>query len=138
MKITQRGVLVAISHILLTPLVLLVRHFLDLGQQYSAFTYFQTSAAELLFHAPSRYPSPVGIQADDKIVAMARTENEDTDWVARELPSLVAPFAEHCSYADVVLSSWQRAIYTVNPSNSLPSNTTLTTPMNKGHEAMAT
>ena len=31
--------------------------------------------------------------------------------------------------------SWQNAIYTVNPSSSL--NTTLTTPQNKGHEAMA-
>ncbi|KAL8738934.1 MAG: hypothetical protein Q9181_000346 [Wetmoreana brouardii] len=33
--------------------------------------------------------------------------------------------------------SWQRAIYTVNPSSSTLSNTTLTTPLNKGHEAMA-
>ena len=33
-------------------------------------------------------------------------------------------------------SSWQNAIYTVNPSTLTP-NFTLTTPFNKGHEAMA-
>lgn len=38
-----------------------------------------------------------------------------------------------------LLNSWQRAIYTVNPSsNSTSTNqNTLTTPLNKGHESMA-
>lgn len=34
-------------------------------------------------------------------------------------------------------SSWQAAIYTVNPSSNTTSATTLTTPMNKGRESMA-
>ncbi|KAL6715520.1 hypothetical protein ACLMJK_006481 [Lecanora helva] len=48
---------------------------------------------------------------------MAKMETEGTDWLATELPS------------------WQRAIYTVNPST--PLNDTLSTPRNKGREAMA-
>ncbi|KAL8868732.1 MAG: hypothetical protein Q9174_004788 [Haloplaca sp. 1 TL-2023] len=46
---------------------------------------------------------------------MAKTESEDADWVAKDLPD------------------WQHAIYTVDATT----NDTLTTPMNKGHEAMA-
>ncbi|MCJ1362050.1 hypothetical protein MMC16_001152 [Acarospora aff. strigata] len=49
---------------------------------------------------------------------MAKLEQEDTDWVAEELPD------------------WQRAIYTVNPSDLTPPDT-LTTSLNKGHESMA-
>ena len=41
------------------------------------------------------------------------------------------------SWILIPLTSWQRAIYTVNPSPNSPANNTLTTPLNKGHEAMA-
>ncbi|KAG8527108.1 uncharacterized protein KY384_008537 [Bacidia gigantensis] len=75
---------------------------------------------------------------------MAKMESEDTNWVIEELPSFVA--IQHIfrllraiiSNIQVVISSWQHAIYTVNPSMSPSnSNNTLTTPLNKGHEAMA-
>lgn len=116
MKSINRAVIGALM-VLLIPLLLLFRHLLDLGSQYSASTYFRTSVANSLSHAPPKPPA-VGIEADDKVVVMAKVESEDTNWVEMELPS------------------WQRAIYTANPSAS-SSNTTLTTPVNKGHEAMA-
>ena len=37
----------------------------------------------------------------------------------------------------LTLRSWQHAIYTVNPANDSVRANTLTTPVNKGHEAMA-
>ena len=75
------------------PLVLLIRHLLDLGNQYSAITYFQSSFKDTLSHAPSSNLSVVGVEDDDKVVVMAKLESENTDWVASELPSLVVTFS---------------------------------------------
>ncbi|KAL9097085.1 MAG: hypothetical protein Q9163_006385 [Psora crenata] len=61
-------------------------------------------------------PSSAGATGD-KVVVMARLEKDDTNWVAEKL------------------SDWQAALYTVDPSPS--SHPQLTTPSNKGHEAMA-
>ncbi|KAJ5223457.1 hypothetical protein N7468_007999 [Penicillium chermesinum] len=62
-------------------------------------------------------PLPPG----DKVIVMAKLEEEYTGWVEEELRS-----------------TWQRAIYVVNPSSETRSNDEiLTTPFNKGHEAMA-
>ena len=62
---------------------------------------------------------PSGI-ADDKIIVMAKTSREDTSWVEADL------------------WDWQSAIYTVDGNASdLSLTETLTTPANKGHEAMA-
>lgn len=71
------------------PLALLVRHLLDLGDQYSASTYFQSSFKNSLPHAPSKYLPVVGVEVDARVIVMAKLESEDTNWVARELPSLV-------------------------------------------------
>ena len=91
MKVTRR-ILVVLSLIFLISFVLLVRHFLDLGAQYSALTFFRTSLVTYFFHASPHSPSAVGVEADDKIIVMARTKSQDTDWVERELPSFVLPF----------------------------------------------
>lgn len=88
MKSIKRVVISALI-ISTLPLMLLIRHLLDLGNQYSAFAYFQASFRNSPSHAPSNYPPAVGVDADEKIVVMARLESEDTNWVARELPSLV-------------------------------------------------
>lgn len=88
MKATSRVVTGALV-IILVLLVLLTRHLLDLGNQYSAFVYFRTSIANSLFHTQSDYSPPSGVTADDKVVVMAKMESEDTEWVARELPSFV-------------------------------------------------
>ena len=86
MKATNR-VVIGASAILILLLVLLTRHLLDLGNQYSAFAYFRTSLTNSLYHPPSNYPPAVGFEAADKVVVMAKMESEDTDWVVRELPS---------------------------------------------------
>ena len=64
-----------------------MRHLLDLGNQYSAFTYLQKSLP--FAHTPSG-PSPSGdVNTEDQVVVMAKMESENTDWVAKELPSFV-------------------------------------------------
>ncbi|KAM5483124.1 hypothetical protein McanCB56680_003182 [Microsporum canis] len=60
------------------------------------------------------------VAVGDKVIVMAALEEEDTRWVQEYLPD------------------WQRAIYTVNPSpETLKDPNHLSTPTNKGHEAMA-
>ena len=72
------------------PFMLLIRHVLDLGNQYSAFSYIQTSFKNSLFHTLFNDPPALAVEADDKVVVMAKLESEDTNWVAKELPSSVA------------------------------------------------
>lgn len=102
--------------VILIPFFLLIRHLLDLGNQYNVTAYIQSS---FLSSAQDKVP-PIPAKPGDKIIIMAKLEAEDTSWVAEYLPD------------------WQHAIYTVNPSSpSSSSNKTLTTPLNKGHESMA-
>ncbi|KAI9820900.1 MAG: hypothetical protein M1832_003533 [Thelocarpon impressellum] len=54
------------------------------------------------------------VEVGDKVVVMAKTGRENTDWVAEELPD------------------WQQAIYSVDDPGAA-----MRTPANKGHEAMA-
>ncbi|KAL8822452.1 MAG: hypothetical protein Q9191_006811 [Dirinaria sp. TL-2023a] len=109
------------SLVILIPFFLLIRHLLDLGNQYNVTAYIQSSFRS---GAHDKVP-PIPAKAGDKIIIMAKLEAEDTDWVGEYLPD------------------WQHAIYTVNPSSSSTSSTTtnkpktLTTPLNKGHESMA-
>ena len=86
---TSRKAVVGASGLLLLLVVLLIRHLLDLGNQYSAFTYLRTSSANALFHGPSKAPPAIGSQVEDKVVVIAKIESEDTDWVPSELPSSV-------------------------------------------------
>ncbi|KAL1879006.1 hypothetical protein Plec18167_004301 [Paecilomyces lecythidis] len=97
--------------------VALKRHLQDIYDQYSAGAYL----AELLRQHGSDYTAPVPNHGSegDKVIVMAKLEEEHTEWVEQELPD------------------WQRAIYTVNPSRFSEDKHVLTTPMNKGHESMA-
>ena len=88
MKATNR-VVIGASVILILLLVLLARYLLDLGNQYSAFTYFRTSLANSFLQAPSNHATAIGVEAGDKVVVMAKMESEDTDWVIKELPLFV-------------------------------------------------
>lgn len=92
MKRTNRAAIIAVSVVLIIPLVLLTRHFLDLGDQYSALTYFRASLAGAAFHAPLNGPTGIGVKVEDKIVVIGKTESEDTDWVAKEIPSFAPLF----------------------------------------------
>ena len=123
------------SAILLVPTFILTRKALDLWDQYSGSAYLRS----YLTHGTQIAAPPIPAKPGDKIIVMAKLEQENTDWVAECLPEYptLPPF--HPIPQLIFLRSWQRAIYTVNPSSSpstTPSNT-LTTPLNKGHESMA-
>ena len=97
---TTKRIAVGASLVLTLLIVLLARRLLDLGNQYSAFTYFRTSVGRYTFHSSSNGPPTVGVHADDKVVVMAKMESEDTEWVAKELQSLVSIRATTSSILD--------------------------------------
>ncbi|KAK2804689.1 hypothetical protein FQN50_006529 [Emmonsiellopsis sp. PD_5] len=93
----------------------------DLFDQYSTKAYLIDSY-NLRFHPelvrPHPNTTPDG-KVGDKIIVMAKLEEENADWVE-------------------TIPDWQRAIYVVNPSQkSREDPKVLTTPANKGHESMA-
>ncbi|KAJ5688965.1 hypothetical protein N7462_003357 [Penicillium macrosclerotiorum] len=101
--------------LLLFSLFLLEAHIQDICNQYRAGAYLVNWLDR---SRPSR--PPLSYEVGDKVIVMARLEEENIDWVEEELPD------------------WQRALYVVNPSSETRANDQiLTTPLNKGHEAMA-
>ncbi|OAX77451.1 hypothetical protein ACJ72_08250, partial [Emergomyces africanus] len=116
---------VSISCLLLVVLWFLVRHIQDILDQYSGGAYVIVSFyacfhPEFLSRFLKESPGVNNVEVGDKIIVMAKLEEENTDWVQNELPD------------------WQRAIYVVNPSEkTLNDPNALTTPANKGHESMA-
>ncbi|KAI9035050.1 DUF3431 domain-containing protein [Aspergillus affinis] len=104
--------------VLLVPLYLIKAHLQDLCDQYRAGAYLvnwlHINSPEYEDVPPEHVPS------SDKVIVMAKLEEEPTEWVEAELPD------------------WKRAIYVVNPSRATAANEhKLKTPLNKGHEAMA-
>ncbi|KAK8167991.1 hypothetical protein BKA80DRAFT_265750 [Phyllosticta citrichinensis] len=83
--------------------------------------------AEDLADSPSDYMEAV----PDKIVVMAKTQKDDTSWVADELPELVALHLRR--EFRLCFSSWKSAIYSVDDEDAI-----LKTPMNKGKEVSFT
>ena len=128
-----------ISAIFLIPLFFLTRKTIDLWDQYSLSAYIRTS----INNGPQAERPPVPARLDDKIVVMAKLEQENTNWVAEYLPEYVllapSPFSGEAFSKTLTepLYSWQHAIYTVNPSTHPPTRNSLITPHNKGHESMA-
>ncbi|PWY91468.1 hypothetical protein BO94DRAFT_513606 [Aspergillus sclerotioniger CBS 115572] len=103
---------------LLLPLFILKNHLEDLCDQYRAGAY----VIDWLNLGSTRKGDifPQRVEQGDKVIVMARLQEEHTDWVEQELPD------------------WQRAIYVVNPSKAAAADSRqLTTPLNKGHESMA-
>ena len=115
MRFALRLTLLA-SGILLILLFFVRKPVTDLYDQYNIPAY--VSAKWDLTFSSSAPPTNLPANPGNRVVVMAKMAHEDTSWVASELPT------------------WRNAIYTVNPTSSTP-NTTLTTPANKGHEAMA-
>jgi hypothetical protein len=127
--------LLGASLILLIPLFFLSRHLLDLWDQYNCSAY----VVAFISHGNQVRTPPIPAQPGDKIIIMAKLEQENTDWVAEYLPEYT-PFPPSTLTPRLnPAASWQRAIYTVNPSSSShsPDRNTLTTSLNKGHESMA-
>ncbi|KAK1140694.1 hypothetical protein N8T08_010007 [Aspergillus melleus] len=104
--------------VLLVPLYLIKAHLEDLCDQYRAGAYL----VNWLDINSSEYEGvlPKHDLFSDKVIVMAKLEEEPTEWVEAELPD------------------WKRAIYVVNPSRATAANEhKLKTPLNKGHESMA-
>ncbi|KAI4179742.1 MAG: hypothetical protein LQ348_005334 [Seirophora lacunosa] len=91
--------------------------FAEIWDQYNAPAYAWASLQNTLHGSKLDNPPPIKGKVEDKIVIMAKVESADTQWVAEHLPD------------------WQHAVYTVDPSTR--NSSTLTTPLNKGHESMA-
>ncbi|BCR85862.1 DUF3431 domain-containing protein [Aspergillus chevalieri] len=100
--------------VIFVPLYLLERHLHDLYNQYHAGDYV---VDWWKYKQPSYKDVAAQTTPGDKVIVMAKLEEEQTNWVEEELPD------------------WQRAIYIVNPSST--DEDILTTPVNKGHESMA-
>lgn len=94
LKTTNR-VIIGVSATLILLLVLLLRHLLNLGDQYSAFAYFRSSLAHSFSPTPFNEIHTAGTEAGDKVVVMAKMVSEDTSWVTRELPSSVIVLLVH-------------------------------------------
>ncbi|KAL2369542.1 hypothetical protein RJ035_006146 [Blastomyces gilchristii] len=116
---------VGISCLVLVALWFLVRHFADLLDQYSGGSYlidyfyarFDSGSLDLRKDPVRAHDVEVG----DKIIVMAKLEEEDTDWVRDELP-------EYVPHPDSQIT---------NQLNKPQANPALTVPTNKGHESMA-
>ncbi|KAL4817085.1 hypothetical protein BDW67DRAFT_175018 [Aspergillus spinulosporus] len=103
--------------LLLVPLYFLEAHLADLCNQYHAGAYLIDWLSNT---SPQSQWTAYKGDIKDKVIVMARLEEEPVHWVHEELPD------------------WQRAIYTVNPSKTTQADDKrLKTPVNKGHESMA-
>ena len=108
----------------------------DIWDQYGVSTYIAHSWRNTFQHGSVQNIPTFRGEASDKVVIMAKTEKENTDWVVEHLPEYALVQFHHQLCAADNKYSWQAAIYTVNPSRNT-TDTTLTTPMNKGRESMA-
>ncbi|CEL00519.1 hypothetical protein ASPCAL00119 [Aspergillus calidoustus] len=105
-----------LSLLFIIPLYLLKVRLADLSDQYDAGVYLIDMLSNKSAHRWASHNEDVR----DKVIVMARLEEEPVQWVEEEL------------------LDWQRAIYTVNPSKAtLADDDRLKTPFNKGHESMA-
>lgn len=73
----------------------------DIWDQYGVSTYVTHSWRNTFQHGPvQNIPTFGGGEASDKVVIMAKTEKENTDWVAEYLPeyapALFSPFPLFC------------------------------------------
>ncbi|KAK5152764.1 hypothetical protein LTR04_006356 [Oleoguttula sp. CCFEE 6159] len=115
---TRFVVVAALLLPLFVGLFFLARHFQDLSNQYEAPAYVWDYVKDFSSSRPDRQPLLGVGKPEDRVIVLARLERENVDWV------------------EELLSLWQHAIYTVDPTNNT-STSTLSTPVNKGHESMA-
>lgn len=88
------------ASILLILILLLVKIKLqDIWDQYGVSTYLTHTWKNTFQHGPvQNIPTFGGAEASDKVVIMAKTEKENTDWVAENLPEYVLPIARGSTY----------------------------------------
>ena len=76
---------IGIAILSIVPLTVLLLHLSDLSDQYNTFDFVQNSVSTVIYNVHEDLPA-VAPHIGDKIIVMARTEEEDTSWVAKELP----------------------------------------------------
>ena len=74
--------LFGLSVALLIPIFLLVRKLDEIWDQYNVPAYIHSSIKHGILEQPQPLPGAIG----DKIIVMAKLEEEDTSWVAEYLP----------------------------------------------------
>ena len=74
------------SIVLLIPIFLLVRKLNEVWDQYNVPAYIYSSIKHGTLDQPPPRPGTVG----DKIIVMAKLEEEDTSWVAEYLPEYMS------------------------------------------------
>ena len=92
---TAIRICLAVALVLLFGLGLLVRHLLDLGDQYHAASYVFD-----LIRAPECAPKPLQsgfVEQGDKVIVMGRLEEEDVSWVEEELPEYATSITHYCT-----------------------------------------
>ena len=85
MRLALRFALSA-STILIILLLIVKIKLEDIWDQYSVSTYIAHSWKNTFEHGPVQNIPISGGEASDKVVIMAKTEKENTDWVAEYLP----------------------------------------------------
>ena len=75
------------SLVLLIPLLILVRELADRADQYKVSAYLQATFFEAFHNGVSDLdaPAPLDVEVGDKVIVMAKLEQEDTNWVADHL-----------------------------------------------------
>ena len=85
MRWTVRFALTA-SIVSIILLLILKQHLEDLWQQYNVPAYLRSSFKNSFRYGELDHLAPVSGKMGDKIIVMARLEQENTDWVAKNLP----------------------------------------------------
>lgn len=85
MRLALRFALSA-STILIILLLIVKIKLEDIWDQYSVSTYIAHSWKNKFEHGPVQKIPTFSGEAGDKVVIMAKTEKENTDWVAEYLP----------------------------------------------------
>ena len=95
MRARRNCIFIAIAVPLLILVFLVIRHIIDLGDQYSVGRYAYASWNKASFYNAQDPSSPSGVEVKDKIIVMATTAGEDPSWTSL-LPSCVTPFFSFC------------------------------------------
>lgn len=85
MRLALRFALSASVFLIILLLVVKIK-LEDIWDQYGVSTYISHSWKNTFQHGPVQSIPTFGGKASDKVVIMAKTEKENTDWVAEHLP----------------------------------------------------
>ena len=85
MRLALRFALSASIFLIIVLLIVKIK-LEDIWDQYGVSTYIAHSWKNTFQHGPVQNIPVFGGEASDKVVIMAKTEKENTDWVAENLP----------------------------------------------------